>query len=180
MPEPNDDKSSSEKRPTRRSGKILRAADLVEDITLVTLLTSMILIAAAQILLRNFFDMGLVWGEQALRVLVLWLGLVGAIAGSRENKHINMDILLRIFPEPAKAVSRGVVGMFTVAVCALLSFHAARFVYLDYETGITAFGNIPVWILELILPIGFGIITLRYAFFSLRQLGGLMTKENGS
>jgi len=52
----------------------------MEDGILVVLLSVMILVAAAQILLRNFFDIGLSWGDQALRILVLWVGLMGAVA----------------------------------------------------------------------------------------------------
>ena len=50
----------------------------VEDALLVILLSLMILLAATQILLRNFFDLGFVWADPLLRALVLWLGLIGA------------------------------------------------------------------------------------------------------
>ena len=172
-----DDHPVNRQRSTRGSTRFLRVITWVEDGVLVTLLSGMILIAAAQILLRNFFDMGLAWGDQALRVLVLWLGLVGAVVSSRENKHINMDILLRYFTEPAKAASRIMVGLFTAGVCALVAYHAARFVYLDYQAGMTAFGDFPAWILEVILPVGFGLIALRYLVFSMEQLRSFRSRE---
>lgn len=177
MPQPADHRSPILQTATRNGTRLLRVITRLENIALLALFSGMILIAAGQILLRNVFDMGLVWGDQALRVLVLWLGLVGAVVGSRENKHINMDVLLRFFAEPAKAASRGIVGLFTVGVCGVMAYHGARFVYLDYQAGIAAVGKVPVWILELIIPIGFGLMALRYLVYSMEQLKIFTSRE---
>lgn len=173
-----DDYSASGERSTHKSSRFLHVITLVEDSVLVALLSAMILIAVAQIVLRNFFDMGLVWGDQALRVLVLWLGLVGAVVSSRENKHINIDILQRYLAEPAKAASRIIVDLFTAGVCALIAYQAARFVYLDYQAGMVAFGNFPIWIVEVILPVGFGSIALRYLALSVKQLRSFRSRQD--
>ena len=55
----------------------------VEDFVLALLLSAMILLASAQIFLRNLFDSSLSWGDPMLRILVLWVGLLGALAASR-------------------------------------------------------------------------------------------------
>jgi TRAP-type C4-dicarboxylate transport system permease small subunit len=159
--------------------RVLRLLSLAEDVVLVMLLAAMILVAAAQILLRNFFDTGLAWGDQALRVMVLWLGLVGAVAASRNNKHINIEVLLRFMPQPAKVVSQTVVALFTVLVCAVIAFYAGRFVYLDYRMGTMAFGDIPAWVAEIILPVGFSLIALRYLCLAADQLKNSRSKEGG-
>ena len=173
-----DDYPAGRRGSTRKSTRLLRVITLIEDSVLVTLLSGMILVATAQILLRNFLDTGLAWGDEALRVLVLWLGLVGAVVSSRENKHISMDILLRYFGEPAKAASRAIVGLFTAGVCALIAYHAARFVYLDYKAGTVAFEHFPIWVFEVILPVGFGLIALRYLVFSVEQLQSFRSRED--
>ena len=159
---------------------LLRFIALAEDALLVILLGVMILIATAQIFLRNFFDIGLVWGDQALRALVLWLGLIGAMVGSRENKHVNMEILTRSMPESLKTMSQILVGIFTVAVCTVLAYQAARFVHLDYQTGLVAFEPVKVWVLELILPIGFFLIAIRYLLYTIVQFRHCTTKEGAS
>ena len=64
---------------------------------LISLLISMILLSSGQIVLRNFFDIGIIWIDPLLRVLVLWTALVGATVASRENKHIRIDLLSRYF-----------------------------------------------------------------------------------
>ena len=49
----------------------------IEDGLLVVLLSSMILVAAYQVIARNFFDTGILWGDGMVRVLVLWVTFVG-------------------------------------------------------------------------------------------------------
>ena len=172
------DIKNSKHAPSAATNKVLRVIALAEDAVLVALLAVMILVAAAQILLRNLFDMGLPWGDQALRVLVLRLGLAGAVAASRDNKHINIDLLVRFLPKPVKALSRVIVAFFTFFVCATVAMHAGRFVYLEYEMGTMAFGNLSAWILELILPAGFGVIALRYLFLTVAQFKNFTAKED--
>jgi TRAP-type C4-dicarboxylate transport system permease small subunit len=63
--------------------RILVFLSRVEDVILVILLSTMIGMAAFQILFRNLFDAGIVWGDILVRILVLWLGLVGAMVATR-------------------------------------------------------------------------------------------------
>ncbi len=158
----------------------MRVLALMEDGILVVLLSVMILVAAAQILLRNFFDVGLSWGDQTLRILVLWVGLMGAVAASRENKHINIDVLLQFLSTRGRSLSQVAVGLFTAFVCGVVAFYAGRFVYLDYEAGAKVFGSLPAWIVEIILPAGFALITIRYMIFTLAQFKDFMVREGKS
>ena len=66
---------------------LARAVNIVtwlENALLVFVLAAMVLLAAAQILLRNFMGVSLEWTDQALRLLVLWVAFLGAVAASRE------------------------------------------------------------------------------------------------
>ena len=89
-------------------------------------------------------------------------------------------MLLRFLTLRARAICQVVVGLFTAFVCAVISFHAVRFVYLDYEAGTMAFGGLPAWIVELILPSGFFLIALRYVFFSIARIKEFLTGEGGN
>ncbi len=151
---------------THRDGaaprRLVRALRQLEDAVLALLLTGMILLASLQILLRNVFDSGIVWADPAVRVLVLWVGLLGALAASRDDRHINVDVLSRILPEkPRRAVST-LTRLFTAGVAAVVSYHSARFVRSEFEFGSVAFAGLPSWALASIIPIAFGGIALRY------------------
>ena len=47
----------------------------LENSILVGVLSGMILLAGLQIVLRNFVGAGLSWVDEALRLMVLWIGI---------------------------------------------------------------------------------------------------------
>lgn len=155
--------------------RLLRATASIEDGILALLLAAMIALAGTQILLRNLLETGLVWGDPLLRVTVMWVGLLGAMAATRDDNHISIDVVSRYLKPRAKTASRLVTDLFTAMVCGLLAYHGARFVLLDKEAGTLAFAFVPTWICEVIIPFGFGIIALRFCIsfvLRARQLMG--------
>lgn len=147
----------------RGPNRFLRVVNLIEDGILIVLLTVMIGFAVTQILLRNLFDTGIPWADPLLRILVLWVALAGAMVATRLDNHISIDILSRYLPQRIRPYARVIVDVFTALVCGVVAFHAMRLVVSEYAFGTTAFGAIPVWIAELIIPLAFGVIALRYA-----------------
>lgn len=133
----------------------------VEDLLLSLLLTSMILLATSQILLRNFWDYSLAWGDPSLRLMILWITLLGAMAATRENNHIRIDLFSRYLPATAQRISTLITDGFAAVICALLAWHSARFVLFEREDNAQFLDLMPIWPLQLILPVGFGIIALR-------------------
>ena len=134
----------------------------LESGLLVAMLAAMIGVAAFQVVARNLFDSGLLWGDGLVRVLVLWVTLLGGMVASRNDEHIRMDVVSRFLDERRDRWLRRVTSLFTVLVCALFCYHSARFVWLDYQDGIMAFAGVPAWVCEAILPIGAGVMGLRY------------------
>ena len=151
----------------KKMDKLKKLLHQFEDAILVVLLCSMILLATTQIFLRNLFDYGIVWADPLLRVMVLWLGLVGATVASRENKHIRIDLLSDFFKKRTHQVIQCLVGLFSAAICLIIAWHGMRWVRLDYVDGLAGFAGIPAWMLEVIVPISFGLIGLRYSLLSI-------------
>ena len=142
----------------------------LEDAVLVTILTGMILLAFSQIILRNFFDIGVVWGDELLRLMVLWIAVAGAVAASRSDKHITISILDRFLPGRWGVLASLVVRLFTVVVCGVVAWYSFAFVKTSWEFEDTLLGNIPAWWLQSVLPLGFTLITYRYAVLSLQDV----------
>lgn len=159
---------------------LLKAAGYLEDGILVTALGAMILLGFAQIILRNFFDSGLIWGDAFLRMMVLWVGLLGALAATRDDNHITIDVLARLMPDRLKTLARLVTDAFTFIVCGFLAYHSARLVAGDRAAQIDIFAAVPAWWCELILPVAFGIIAFRYVIFFFRHLKILLAGKNDS
>ncbi len=148
-------------KPPDLTDRLLAFIHKIEDILLATLLIAMLLLASAQIILRNFFDVGIVWADPLLRIMVLWLGLLGALAASKTNKHITVDVLTRLLNTGAKRLTRMITSLFTASIAGIIAYHAARFVAFEYEAKTMVIG-LPGWIFVLIIPIAFGFIALRY------------------
>lgn len=148
--------------------KVLRRLNMIESMLLGMVLIAMVLIATAQIILRNFFDMGLIWADPLLRVMLLWLGMLGAMAASQDNKHIAIDILSKFMPSNILPWTQLITSLFTTVVCAVVAWHSARFVIDEYQYQTQAFSGIPAWCFAIIIPVAFGLIALRYAVLAVQ------------
>ena len=139
------------------------------------LLAVMIGLAAWQILARNLFDTAILWGDPLLRTLVLWVGFLGAVAAARDDRQINVDVVSRFTVEPWLSRVRVVTDLATAVVSGFLAWQAVRFVKdaVAYEE--LAFASVPLWLTASILPVAFGLLSIRYLLltgFHLRRSFG--------
>ncbi len=141
---------------------LINALYKLESGLLALILFLLIVLAAYQVVARNFFDTGLLWGDGFVRVAVLWVTLIGAMVASRTDDHIRMDVVSRYLPEGLRHFGQRLTALFTAIVCGLFAWHSLVFIQYEYEDGTLAFGAIPAWVCELIMPIGFAIMALRY------------------
>lgn len=138
-----------------------------EEALLALMLTSMIGIAAAQVVMRNFFDGGLYWGDSAVRVIVLWVALFGAMVASRHDEHIRIDIIGHLLPEQIKVHVSRLVYLFTSSILMLFAWYSVDFIRYEYEDGTIAFGSVPAWMCEVVMPVGTGIMAFRYLLLAI-------------
>ena len=165
---------------TNKIGLIQRFISLVqkiEDYILIGLLLIMITMAVFQIFLRNFFDSGIVWGDSLVRVLVLWIGLVGAMVASRTDNHISIDILSRYLPSSIKPFTSLATHVFTAVVTGVMAWFSLEFVRMEMGDKMIAFAGVPAWVCESIIPIAFLVISIRYTLFSITLFVQLMPKK---
>lgn len=134
-----------------------------EELILALLLTAMILLAGSQIVLRNLFDSGIDWAEPLLRLLVLWVGMLGAMLATHDDKHIRIDVVSRYLSPDKRRLSSRLTALVSAVVAALLAYYSARFVYFEWQDGTEAFNGMPAWLAEMVLPVGFGVMALRFA-----------------
>ncbi len=165
---------------SEQSGAIARLiwiSHRAEDITLALLLGLMILLAPLRLFLRDFFDTGIEWADPAIRVMVLWVGLLGAVAASRSNRHISIDALSHFLSKRAQAGVAVVTSLFTAGIAGIVSYHSGRFVLSELEYESMAFKGMPAWICEVIIPVAFGIIAFRYLLYAIANIQKLIAGE---
>ena len=154
--------------------KIINLLYKIEDGILIGVLLSMLLMAVLQIFLRNFFSSGILWGDAMVRILVLWVGLLGAMIATRNNNHINIDIISRFLPKNLKNISQFIVQVFAAFVCAVMTWLSFRFILMEMEYETNAFASVPAWICESIIPFAFAVICIRYAILSITSFLNLI------
>ena len=109
-------------------------------------------------------------GGGRVAVSVLWVGMLGAMAATRDDRQISVDVLSRFLPERWKIRVRVITDTFTAAVTAFLAWHAARLVLIDHADGMMAFASVPVWLCELVLPVAAAVISVRYGMYAIHHL----------
>lgn len=78
---------------------------------------------------RYVFAFGFVGGEELARYLMIWMTFLGAYVLVREQRHIVIDIALRLMPPGARrvlAVTIGVVGIATMIYLAYTGYYLAE------------------------------------------------------
>jgi TRAP-type C4-dicarboxylate transport system permease small subunit len=143
-------------------GRINRLISRLEDSLLIGLVAALLLVAVAQIVLRNALGEGLLWAEPAMRIAVLWIAMVGAMVACREGGHIKINL----FEVYAQGSTRRLIGALAnvgaCLTCAALAYASWLFVGYERMDGMTTFLNLPAWWFESILPVGFAVMTLRF------------------
>lgn len=136
----------------------------LEEGLIALLLAAMTVITFVQVVLRYVFNAGFVWALEATIYLFAWLVLLGMSYGVRVGAHIGIDLLVKQLPPRVYKV----VGLISIALCmlyaAILFKGAWDDVALLYLIGIEAEDiPIPLWILKVVLPIGFALLFVRLA-----------------
>jgi len=136
------------------------------------------LLAVGQIVLREVFDTGIIWADELVRLIVLWLAMMGAIAACRDDRHIRIDAITHLFPDRVIDVIRVVVDLFAAAVCAVIAWHAYRYLQLEIEFEDTVLVDTPAWLMHVILPVSFAVLSYRFAISSVKKVSGFLYAES--
>lgn len=152
--------------------KLDRLGRFIENVALVVLLGAMILIATGQIVLREFFNTGLVWAAESLKLIVLWLTMFAAIAACRDDRHIRIDAISHLLPPLAVRITRVVVDIFAAAVCVVIAWQAYRYLQFEIEFEEVVLLETPAWIAHVIVPVGFLVTAYRFVIGAVRKAFG--------
>jgi TRAP-type C4-dicarboxylate transport system permease small subunit len=144
----------------------------VETSLIVILLGGLILLGAAQIVMRNVFSLGFSWGDGLARLIVLWLALLGALAASRDGRHITMGAVVRWLPQRLQTIAVVAADLFAAAVSGALAWYSWAFVQDSFQFGDVLLDDIPAWWLQAIMPIAFALMTCSFLLQAMRRAAG--------
>jgi len=140
----------------------------------VVLMLSLAVMAFVQVILRNFFAIGVNLIDELMRNGVLWIAFIGAILTTLHTKHIAVDILPRLLKGRARRILNWILNATAGVICLTLSWFAIQFIRLEISMQSVIGGVVPAWIVEIILPVGFFLLAMT---FFLRLPEKLKTNE---
>ncbi len=131
-----------------------------EDLLLALLLTAMIVLPLAEIVLRQF-SVGIPSAPEFLRHLTLLGGMAGGALAAREGRLLALASATSFFRGRNQATAQLIASGVAAAVSALLCAASARFVLEERAGGSELAYGIPLWMVQLAMPLGFAAIALR-------------------
>ena len=131
-----------------------------EDLTLALLLALMVVLPLAEIGLRQV-STGIPSTPDFLRHLTLLVGMLGGAIATREGRLLSLATAPAILRGRAKTGGRIFSAGLAAAVTAFLCVASLQFALQEREGGARLAYGIPLWLVQLAMPAGFGLIALR-------------------
>jgi len=132
-----------------------------ENVVLSAALGAMAVLPVAEIVLRTAFGFGIPGSAGIVQHLTLWVGMLGAAIAAREARLLSLSTGAALLKGPWKAAAGVFSGSTAAAVAALLGIASVQFVQTERDSGNVFIGNVPLWTVQLILPIGFFAVAFR-------------------
>ena len=151
----------------------------IEEVLLCLLLAAMILLACVQIFLRTAASGGLLWIDPLLRYLVLWSGLLGAVAATGQGKHIALDIFGGRLPAVLAPYLEVLVQLFSCLAAAGLTWAGWLFLAGEIEAGGQGPLDLPLWAWNAIFPLAFALVAAKSCLLLVLRLRALLTSVPG-
>ena len=142
----------------------MRWLEHLEEGLVAFLMAAMTVITFMQVVARYVFNYSFVWALELTGVMFAWLIFVGMSYGVRVGAHIGIDALVKAL----KPGTRRTVGMVATLLCivyaSIFAVGGYQYVRKMHDVGILM-QDIPIeqWIPRVILPLGFALLTFRFA-----------------
>jgi len=141
-----------------------RALVRLEETLIGLLLVSASLVLFVNVVARYGFNAGFSWAEELVRYEIVWMVFVGASVAARRGIHIGVDVLVRLLRGRARRALVVGVNVLCVAFSLFLVFYGGALVSQAQTFGqVTPALQVPLWTVQLAIPVGGALMTLRFA-----------------
>jgi len=110
------------------------------------------------------------WTEPLVRLLVLWITFLGASLITRDNKHIKIDIMSAILPPRWLPFRELILSLACIVITVLMIKASIGYIKTEMNFGGYIFLKLPIWIGQLIIPIGFSLLLFRFILRGVEQI----------
>ena len=133
----------------------------VENLLVSLALAVLVLLPLGEIVLRKVFQAGISGATAFEQHLTLLIGLLGGALAAREGRLLTLSTLTDLLKGRGQVLARVFSRAFAAGISVFLCVAAAQLVQTEKEAGkILAYG-IPLWTIQFVMPVSFGVIALR-------------------
>jgi C4-dicarboxylate transporter DctM subunit len=159
--------------PSAPSGKTwLKTA---ENALVSVALFAMVLIPLAESFLRRTLHTGIPASTTIVQHMVLVVGMLGGAIAAREGRLLSLSTLGETaLRGRLKSVARIFTSGVSAAISGFLCLASYQFVDSEREAGTILAYRLPIWVVELVLPLGFAVIAIRILLHTSEKWGPRM------
>ncbi len=139
----------------------MKALRWAEDSLLALTLGAMVVLPLLEVFVRSGWRVGIAGGSTILQHLSLVVAMLGAAIAAREGRLLVLSNVQSVLDGHHKRLARWAASLATATVGILLAYGAWVFVHSEWQADTQWFGEVPAWIIQWVMPVGFAVIALR-------------------
>ncbi|MFC1746745.1 TRAP transporter large permease subunit [Candidatus Neomarinimicrobiota bacterium] len=132
-----------------------------EDLLTVLILSLMALLPVAEVIAREFFHTSITGSIVTVQHLTLWIGFVGAALAARDGRLLSLTGETDWVRERLGKLPRLWPDLVAVGVTIALLYASYQMTAIERQYPRKVLGPFMVWMVQIIMPIGFGLISWR-------------------
>ena len=131
-----------------------------ENLVSAFLLALLAVLPVAEMMVRKLFGAGISGSASMVQHIVLFIGMLGGAIAAREGRLLGLATVTCL-PGAWRSAAKLYGNAIGAVVAGLLSSAGMEFALSRRPSGEVLAYGIPVWVLQLALPLGFGLIAMR-------------------
>jgi C4-dicarboxylate transporter, DctM subunit len=132
-----------------------------ENLLVALALAALMLLPLVEIAARKLFHSGVSGAATLQQHLVLIIGLLGGMFAARDRRLLALSTLTNFLKGRWQTFARVFSSAFAAGITIFLCLAALQLVQAEREGGKPFAFGIPLWTIQLIMPLGFGVIAMR-------------------
>lgn len=145
----------------------------IENGVVVAILAAMVLIPVYTVVVRWTSGVALAGANLWVQALNLWVTLLGGAIAVRTNRHLSLSTgQLFNLTSRGKDLVQGFTSAVATMVTAALAYGSMGLVISEQQSHQTLSGGVPMWAVQTVMPLGFGVMAFRFAWLGNRTWQG--------
>lgn len=132
-----------------------------EDTLVALALGAMVILPLAEMVLRSLFHSGIAGSNTLVQHLTLLISMAGGALAARDGRLLSFSTVPSLLRGTWATAAKGFNATISTAVAAALVVASIIYIQVEREAAQPFLFGVPLWVIELVLPLGFAVITLR-------------------